>query len=175
MAKVPEFTERAAVEIERLWHTFATGLSRDDYIACVGWEIGTEDKPLARPAIGLHERSAVPADDMIECHGITLAYNLPARVMEAVRFSSLDFDGMQFVFVDAREVKRFQAGRRRHPNADEKHGLALGAVRTFMRQYGRQAQRGVEPNDRRYDAKIAKRVKRMNPVELDRILRDDED
>ena len=80
---------------------------------------------------------------------------------------------MQFVFVDAREVKRFGARRRRHPNADEKHGLALGAVRTFMRQYSRQAQKGVEPNDRRYDAKIEKKVRRMKPVELGWLLRDD--
>jgi len=174
MAKVPEFTERAAVEIERLWNKFATDLSRAEHIACVAWEIGTDDKPLARPALGLHSRNAVPDDFTIECHGITLAYNLPDRVMEAMRFSTLDFDGTQFVFVDTREAKRFLPRQRRHPNADEKHGLALGIVRTFMRQYGRQAQKGVEPNDRRYDTKVAKKIKRMKPTELDRLLRDNE-
>jgi hypothetical protein len=44
-----------------------------------------------------------------------------------------------------------------------------------MQQYGRKAQKGKEPNDRRYDAKTAKRVKRLKPVELDRLLRNDED
>jgi hypothetical protein len=175
MAKVPHFSERAATEIDRLWNRFAADFPPGECIACLGWEVGTDDKPLARPALGLHHRNAVPDDVTIECHGVTLAYNLPDCVMEAVRSSLLDFDGTEFVFVDPREAKRFQSRPRRHLNADQKRGLALGAMRSFMQQYGRKAQRGVEPNDRGYSRRLEKTVKRMKPVELDRLLRDDDD
>jgi hypothetical protein len=37
------------------------------------------------------------------------------------------------------------------------------------------AQKGVEPNDREYDRGVEKAVKRMDPEELDRLLRDDEE
>jgi len=44
-----------------------------------------------------------------------------------------------------------------------------------VQRYERKAQRGAEPNDRRYNRDIEKSVKRMSPDELDRLLRDDEE
>jgi hypothetical protein len=35
--------------------------------------------------------------------------------------------------------------------------------------------RSTEPNDRRYDWEVEQAVKRMDPVTLDRLLRDDEE
>jgi len=55
-------------------------------------------------------------------------------------------------------------GRRRQRLASE-----LGQ---FMRQYERKARPGRgEPSDRRYDRKIEEIVKRMDPEELDEMLR----
>jgi hypothetical protein len=64
---------------------------------------------------------------------------------------------------------------RRRLNAAQKRALKAAQVRRFVQQYGRAAQRGVEPNDRRYDQEIAESVRRMSPEELDRLMRDDED
>ncbi len=44
-----------------------------------------------------------------------------------------------------------------------------------MDQYGRKKRPGSgEPNDRKYDRKIESTVKRMDPQELDELLRGDE-
>ncbi len=43
-----------------------------------------------------------------------------------------------------------------------------------MAQYGRKAQKATEPNDRRYDRKVEKAIKRMKPEDLDRLLRDED-
>jgi hypothetical protein len=64
---------------------------------------------------------------------------------------------------------------RRRLNADEKRALKAASVRKFVQQYQRKAQRGVEPNDRRYNRDTEQSVKRMMPDELDRLLRDDEE
>jgi hypothetical protein len=64
---------------------------------------------------------------------------------------------------------------RRRLNAAQKRALKAAEVRRFVQQYGRTSQRGVEPNDRRYDQEIAESVRRMSPEELDRLMRDDED
>jgi hypothetical protein len=63
----------------------------------------------------------------------------------------------------------------RHLNPDQKRALRATTVQQFMRRYERKAQKGVEPNDRRYDRRIEDAVKRMKPDDLDRLLRDDED
>jgi len=60
-------------------------------------------------------------------------------------------------------------------NAGQKRARLAGELRVFVRQYARKAQKGVEPNDRRYDRSVEKRIKRMRPEELDRLLRDDPD
>lgn len=43
-----------------------------------------------------------------------------------------------------------------------------------MKDAGRKAQKDAEPNDRRYDPKFAKSLRRVSPKELDRLNRDDE-
>jgi hypothetical protein len=43
-------------------------------------------------------------------------------------------------------------------------------IGTFDRQYKRKAQKGVEPNDRRYDRNFEKKIKRMPPEELSDLL-----
>ena len=45
-------------------------------------------------------------------------------------------------------------------------------VARFLQQYGRKAQKGQEPNDRRFDRKVQGMIKRMKPDELDRLLRE---
>ncbi|HBG18672.1 MAG TPA: hypothetical protein DDY32_05200 [Desulfobulbaceae bacterium] len=43
-------------------------------------------------------------------------------------------------------------------------------IGAFDRQYKRKAQKGVEPNDRRYDRNFEKKIKRMPPEELSDLL-----
>jgi len=53
-------------------------------------------------------------------------------------------------------------------NRGKKLQKELGA---FLKQYARKAYRNIDPNDRRYDRKIERLVKRLRPEELDRLLR----
>ncbi len=46
-------------------------------------------------------------------------------------------------------------------------------LKLFVQQYGRKAQRGIEPNDRRYSRKLEAKMRRMSPEQLDALLRDD--
>jgi hypothetical protein len=64
---------------------------------------------------------------------------------------------------------------RRHPNRSEKRSLRAAEIAVFVRQYGRRAQKNVEPNDRRFSRDAERLVKRMDPFALDELLRDDED
>jgi hypothetical protein len=65
--------------------------------------------------------------------------------------------------------------RRRRLNAEQKRALKAAGLRVFVQQYARKAQKNTEPNDRRYDWNIEQAIRRMNPVLLDRLLRDDEE
>jgi hypothetical protein len=49
----------------------------------------------------------------------------------------------------------------------------VGELGTFMRQYGRKAHPGHDPNDRGYDRGIERLVKNMDPTELDELLHGD--
>jgi hypothetical protein len=60
-------------------------------------------------------------------------------------------------------------------NVGERRALKTADISVFIRQYGRKAQRGVEPNDRRYDERLARRIRQVKPVDLDSLIRDDED
>jgi hypothetical protein len=42
-----------------------------------------------------------------------------------------------------------------------------------VKEYGRKAQRGVEPNDWQYDRKVEKLIKRMDPQELSELLNEE--
>jgi hypothetical protein len=65
--------------------------------------------------------------------------------------------------------------KRRRLNADQKRALKAATVSVFVQCYGRKAQRGVEPNDRRYSRDVEKALKQMKPEALDSLLRDDEE
>lgn len=64
---------------------------------------------------------------------------------------------------------------RRKRTPEQKRALQAAAVARFVRLYGRKAQKGVEPNDRRYDSKTAKWINRLPPTSLDHLLREDSD
>ncbi len=59
-------------------------------------------------------------------------------------------------------------------NLDQKRALKAADLRLFVQQYARPAQKGSESNDRRYSLEIEQAARRMKPMELDRLLRDDE-
>jgi hypothetical protein len=64
---------------------------------------------------------------------------------------------------------------RKRLNAAEKRALAAARVGYFVQQYGRKAHKGNDPNDRSYDRKVERAVKRMKPGKLDELLWDDEE
>jgi hypothetical protein len=45
----------------------------------------------------------------------------------------------------------------------------------FIQQYGRKKNAGQDPNDRAYDRKLEKKIRKMDPMELDALLRDDQE
>lgn len=47
-------------------------------------------------------------------------------------------------------------------------------VAIFLRSYERKARPGLDPNDRSYDRNVEEIVKRMDPVELDRLMHGDD-
>ncbi len=55
---------------------------------------------------------------------------------------------------------------------DRRQRLA-NQVAAFMRGYRRKTKNANDPNDRHYDRKIEQAVKRMDPGELDSLLRED--
>ena len=48
-------------------------------------------------------------------------------------------------------------------------------VGAFVQQYRRKAQKGVEPNDRRYDTEVERIIQRLRPEDLDMLLNGDPD
>lgn len=59
--------------------------------------------------------------------------------------------------------------------APEKKQRLAEATARYLRQIGRQAQKGVEPNDRRFDHKLDEKLKRMRPEDVDALFRDGDD
>lgn len=53
--------------------------------------------------------------------------------------------------------------------------LLAEALERFVRQYARKAQRGIEPNDRRYSRKAEKVMRRLRPEDLSEILAEGEE
>ena len=60
-------------------------------------------------------------------------------------------------------------------NGEERRAKEAATLALFVKRYARKAQKGVEPNDRRYDRKIEQRVRRMAPEALDALLREGDD
>ena len=50
-----------------------------------------------------------------------------------------------------------------------------GEIASFVQQYKRKAHAGMDPNDRRYDREIEKKIKKMDPEELSRLMYGDDD
>jgi hypothetical protein len=48
-------------------------------------------------------------------------------------------------------------------------------IGTFVQQYARKAQKGQEPNDRKYDRGIEEIVRKLKPEELDVLLNGEAD
>ena len=53
--------------------------------------------------------------------------------------------------------------------------LGAAAVAGFAKAWSRKAQKRREPNDRHYSIAFQRKLRRMRPEDLDRLLRDDED
>jgi hypothetical protein len=65
--------------------------------------------------------------------------------------------------------------KRKRLNASERRALKAADAMKFVQQYGRKAQKGVEPNDRWLVKDLTQAIKQMDPAEFDQLLRDDED
>ncbi len=49
------------------------------------------------------------------------------------------------------------------------------ATAHYLRQIGRKAQKGEEPNDRGFDRKLDEKLKRMRPEDVDALFRGEDD
>lgn len=52
----------------------------------------------------------------------------------------------------------------------KRHSNIAKSIGSFLQQYQRKAQRGVEPNDRGYDRSFEKKIKAMDPEELSEFM-----
>jgi hypothetical protein len=60
-------------------------------------------------------------------------------------------------------------------NRDQKRARTAADIHTFIGQYGRRARKGLDPNDRTYSRDMEQRIKNLDPLELDRLMREDEE
>lgn len=56
-----------------------------------------------------------------------------------------------------------------------KRGRLAGELGCFVQKYARKAHAGHDPNDRRYDKKVEKAMRRLRPEDLSELLSDDGD
>jgi len=63
---------------------------------------------------------------------------------------------------------------RKRLNASERRARKAAALQLLVKQVGRKAQKGVEPNDRRHSREVELAMTRLAPDELDHLLRDGE-
>jgi len=45
-------------------------------------------------------------------------------------------------------------------------------VGLFVKKYARKAARGIDPNDRSYDRKVQKRIRKMKAEDVDKLMRE---
>lgn len=69
---------------------------------------------------------------------------------------------------------RDEAKSKRRPNADEKRALRAAELADFVRKVGRKKRKGFDPNDRRSDPDFDKALRRVDPVEISKLIEDDE-
>lgn len=60
-------------------------------------------------------------------------------------------------------------------NTDNKRTRRSLDIQLFAKQIGKKAQAGQEPNDRRYDRDIAKKLRQISPEEIDALLRGEDE
>jgi hypothetical protein len=65
---------------------------------------------------------------------------------------------------DSKEENRSKKRRKKRRVSEADIGL-------FLRQYGRKAHHGHDPNDRSYSREVEKKIKRMKAEELDNLIR----
>jgi len=65
--------------------------------------------------------------------------------------------------------------KRKRLNSDEKRERRAAGWQLFVKQIGRKAQRGIEPNDRKHSVKMDRRLRRMRPEDFDQLTRHGED
>lgn len=57
----------------------------------------------------------------------------------------------------------------------EKKQRLADAAAHYLREVGRKARKGVDPNDRGHDRKLEQKLKRMSPEEVDALFRGEAD
>lgn len=57
-------------------------------------------------------------------------------------------------------------------NARERRERKAGDIVLLVKQIGRKAQKGIEPNDRRVNHKVKRKLKHLKPQAMDLLLRD---
>ena len=65
--------------------------------------------------------------------------------------------------------------KRKRLNVIEKREHKAAAVQDFVKKAGRKAQKGKEPNDRRYDRDIERQTDHMSPEVFYELIHDGED
>ena len=65
--------------------------------------------------------------------------------------------------------------RRRRLNATQKRALKTAELAVYLKQAGRKAQRGVEPNDRSDSYELRNKIRKIAPEQMDLLMREDED
>lgn len=62
------------------------------------------------------------------------------------------------------------------PPKPKKRDKLASELAIYLREVGRRAQKGQEPNDRGHDREFERKLKRMSPLEIDALARaEDED
>ncbi len=61
------------------------------------------------------------------------------------------------------------------PPKPKKRDKLASDVAIYLREVGRKAQKGQEPNDRGHDRELERKLKRMSPLEIDALTRADDD
>jgi hypothetical protein len=107
------------------------------------------------------------------CYGLHLWAALLERERLVCYVSLSSF--LQLVRISMRCAVDRQAKPKKRFNADQKRALLSEQLKLLAKQAGRRAQKRKEPNDRSHDREVEQMAKRMNPVSLDRLLRDGDD
>ncbi len=69
---------------------------------------------------------------------------------------------------------RDPAKAKRHLNADQKRALRAAELADFVNKVGRKKQPRHDPNDRRSDPDFDKALRRVDPMEISKLIADDE-